>query len=171
MNRRFDLNVRGLGLLLTPTFLRKPILMGILYSLLAPLTHIMSKLRSFRMVCDYRLNHNGQVCYLRAVLNDQFDPVDRRITISDEPFQNEHVVIHHRAANTDDPVPIRRGKEEATEAFIGRTITRRGFGGTNAYDFCVNLPFDLYQSIDIGRLRAVVNSYKLASKRFGINYI
>lgn len=34
---------------------------------------------------DYVLNHNSQVCYLQVVLNDNFNPIERRIYITDAP--------------------------------------------------------------------------------------
>ena len=41
----------------------------------------------------------------------------------------------------------------------------------SGYDFWVNIPLALYDKLDITQVRAVVDAYKLASKRFSINYI
>lgn len=70
-------------------------------------------------------------------------------------------------------------KREEEQAFLlptrdtGRAfiINRRGFGGINGFDFWVNIPISLYDTVDASRLRAIVGTYKLASKRFSINYI
>lgn len=168
---KYDISVKGFGLLLLPTFLRKPVMGALLYALLSPLTYIYSQFRSFQRSCDYRLYHNGQVCYLRALINDQFDPVRRRITITDEVRVMEAALIYERGVNINDPVQMRRDEPGEGEDPRGSLITRRGFGGTTGYDFWVNIPYDLTLEIDMGRLKAIVNAYKLVSKRFGINYI
>ena len=50
-------------------------------------------------------------------------------------------------------------------------LNRRGYGGVNGYDFWVNLPVALYGKVDLAQVTGVVNTYKLASKRFSINFI
>ena len=41
----------------------------------------------------------------------------------------------------------------------------------NSYDFWVNIPIALLNEIDADRVRAVVDAYKLASKRYQINFV
>ena len=50
-------------------------------------------------------------------------------------------------------------------------LNRRGYGGVSGYDFWVNIPVALLDEIDTDRVRAVVDSYKLASKRYQINFV
>ncbi len=50
------------------------------------------------------------------------------------------------------------------------SIHREGFSGTSGYDFWVTVPEELRVAEMETRLRAVVNMYKLASKRYAINY-
>ena len=50
-------------------------------------------------------------------------------------------------------------------------VNRRGYGGVSGYDFWVNIPLALYGEVDVAQVAAVVNTYKLASKRFSTNFI
>ena len=53
----------------------------------------------------------------------------------------------------------------------GVIIHREGFSGTSGYDFWVNVPDELRTAGIETRMRAIINTYKLASKRYTINYI
>ena len=99
-----------------------------------------------------------------ALLNDKFDPIDRRITITETVENVGFITLHKRKEDAEVLVP-RRGS--------GRILilNRRGYGGVSGYDFWVNIPLALYDKLDITQVRAVVDAYKLASKRFSINYI
>ena len=149
---KYEVNIKRFALLLLPTFWRKPLLATLAYAMVSPLGYLHTRFVLFRRDTVYRLTHNGQVCYLRAVLNDQFDPIERRIT------------LHKREEEQAFLLPTR----DTGRAFI---INRRGFGGINGFDFWVNIPISLYDTVDASRLRAIVGTYKLASKRFSINYI
>lgn len=162
---RYDTNLRKLGLLLLPTFLRRPLTAALLYSLLAPLRYLHVRLMLLRNETDYRIRHTGQVCYLRAVLNDEFDTAGRRITVTDyERFEVGGHFIHLR--EDDEEVEI-----YARSELSPLIINRRGYVGVSDVDFSVNIPESLRGEIDEARLRGVVNKYKLVSKRYTINYV
>lgn len=161
-DRIYDVNIKRLALLTLPTWLRKPLSGALIYAGVIPLVRLLGELRSFRKSTNYRLRHNGQVCKLRGVLNDLFDPELRRISLTDseDGASTEIWRVCHRGVGQWAIVPLR--------GMGAISIHREGFGGTSGYDFWVNLPEDLKGS-EI-RLRAVVNMYKLAGKRFAINY-
>lgn len=161
---RYDVNFKRLALLLLPTFWRKPLLATIAYAAVSPLCYIHTRFVLFRRDSVYRLTHNGQVCYLRAVLNDQFDPIERRITVTETAGDAGILMLYKREVERAQLVPTRE---------VGRAVivNRRGFDGINAFDFWVNIPAALFESVDVTRLKAIVGTYKLASKRFSINYI
>lgn len=161
---KYEVNIKRFALLLLPTFWRKPILAAFAYAMVWPLVGLHTRFILFRRDTVYRLTHNGQVCHLRAVLNDQFDPIERRITISDEAASSGVLMLHMREQEQAFMLPTR----ESDKAFI---VNRRGFDGVNGFDFWVNIPISLYDAVDVFRLRAIVGTYKLASKRFSINYI
>lgn len=159
---KYDVNFKRLALLLLPTFLRRPLMASLTYAAVTPLNYIHTRFLEFRKDAAYRLNHNGQVCYLRAVLNDTFDPELRRITVTDTA-QNVGILLVFRRDEDRAILVPRRNSESVV------LVNRRGFGGVSGYDFVVNIPLAL-RGIDDARLTAVVNTYKLASKRFAISY-
>lgn len=102
------------------------------------------------------------MCYLRAALNDTFDPELRRITITDTAQNVGVMLVFQRDEERTIFVPLRNSGTVLL-------VNRRGFGGASGYDFVVNIPLAL-RGLDEARLTAVVNTYKLASKRFAISY-
>ena len=161
---KYDINIKRLALLLLPTFWRKPLLAALAYAAVSPLQWLHTQFMRWKCDTDYRLRYNGQVCHLRAVLNDMFDPIDRRITITDNVDNVGHIILHRRDTDRSVRFPA-RGSGRAV------ILNRRGYGGINGYDFWVNLPVALYGKVDLAQVAGVVNTYKLASKRFSINFI
>ncbi|MCR2030821.1 hypothetical protein [Alistipes timonensis] len=163
-NNLYDVNFKRLALLLLPTFRRRPLLAALVYAAVSPLQYLHMRFMRWRRDTDYRLLHNGQVCYLRGLLNDLFDPIDRRITVSEEVSNIGNIVLHKREVQRAVRFPARGS---------GRMVVlnRRGYGGVNSYDFWVNIPIALLNEIDADRVRAVVDAYKLASKRYQINFV
>ena len=159
---KYDINLKRLALLLLPTFLRRPLMASLTYAAVTPLNCIHARFQQFREETAGRLNRNGQVCHLRAVLNDMFDPGMRRITLTDTLQSAGILFVCPRDENRAILVPRR---DSGTVV----PVDRRGFGGASGYDFVVNIPSAL-RGLDESRFRAVVNTYKLASKRFVISY-
>lgn len=163
-DRTYDVNIKRLALLTLPTWLRRPLAGALIYAGVAPLGRLLQELRAYRSATSYRLSHNGQVCKLRGALNDEFDPEQRRIKIEDNDGAEilEVSAIHMREVGRWTMLP-RRGAGAAS-------IHREGFSGTSGYDFWVTVPEEMRAAETETRLRAVVNMYKLASKRYAINY-
>lgn len=159
---KYDVNIKRLGLLLLPTFLRRPLMTSLLYAVLTPLNYLHMRFMLFRQNAAYRLGHNGQVCYLRAVLNDTFDPELRRITVTDTALNSGMLFAYVREADRSLLVPLRNSGRMTL-------VDRRGFGGISGFDFVINVPLALRGSGE-ARLMTMANTYKLASKRFAISY-
>ena len=158
----FNVDFRKLGLLLLPTFWRRPLIGAFVRSMLTPLQEMHSEFMEVRERTNYQLSHNGQVCYLRAVLNDTFDPVGRRITITDIADEAINTTLYLRSEGKSVVLPRR-------DSGWAVVFNRRGFSGVNRYDFEVRVPVVLSGTDDI-RLRAIVAAYKLATKRFVVTY-
>lgn len=161
---KYDISVKRLALLLLPTFWRRPLFAALAYAAVSPLQALHTRFMQWRQDADYRLRYNGQVCHLRAVLNDLFDPGERRITITDNAENVGNITLHTRDATRSVLLP-RRASGRAV------ILNRRGYGGVSGVDFWVNLPLDLFGRVDLAQVKAVVNTYKLSSKRFSINFI
>ena len=93
---KYDVKFKRLALLLLPTFLRRPLIAAVAYASVIPVQYLYVRFIRWKQDTDYRLNNNGQVCYLRAVLNDMFDPGLRRITVSDTVDNIGFITVHRR---------------------------------------------------------------------------
>ncbi len=163
-NGIFNVNIKRLALLALPTWLRRPLVGALIYAGVSPLGRQLQELRAYRSATRYRLSHNGQVCKLRGALNDEFDPELRRIEIEDLESMESREASTAWQRETGRWVMIpQRGSGAAI-------IHREGFSGTSGYDFWVSVPDELRDVETETRLRAIVNMYKLASKRYVINY-
>ena len=152
----YKIDFKYLALAITPAVLRTHLQMAFQTLLLSPVSRLARLFDSYRGETNYRIRHNGQVCHLRAVLNDMFDSIERRIQIEDLIPQRE-LVVWKRSQNK----PI----------MLGTTIvSKRGFGVSNGYDFVIVCPYELQGKIDETRMSAVCDQYKLASKRYTITY-
>ena len=63
---KYDVNFKRLALLLLPTFWRRPLFAAMAYAAVSPLQYLHTRFILWKRESDYRLEHNGQVCYLRA---------------------------------------------------------------------------------------------------------
>ena len=113
----------------------------------------------------YKLSHNGQHCHLRGMLNDAFDKTQRRITLSDIAGTHEPFLLYQRSENKSKRIYRRDQNKELI-------LNRRGFGGTDGFDFVINIPNELsLNADDVTRLKALTDAYKLVSKRYQIIYV
>lgn len=163
-DRIYSVNMKRLALLTLPTWLRRPVAAALIYAGVSALGRLLHELRVFRADTFYSLSHNSQVCKLRGVLNDAFDSEQRRITVSDGDVEGlRAVVVYRRDAGR--WLQLRRRGDGAT------ILNRKGYGGASGYDFVVTVPGELKTRDNDTRLRAIINHYKLASKRYAVNYI
>ncbi len=153
---RIDINL--LVWLLLSFQMRKPKIAAFIFSLVSPLKSLHFKWRKYREDNLYNLQHNGQVCYLRKALNDQFDPTLRRIRIG--------------AATRRDTVYIFKENEEQNEPHAYTEdedgtiwIFTEGETEDGGADFVVYVPTDIVSRQDY-ELRALIDFYKLGGKRY-----
>lgn len=152
---RYDINFNRLALAIVPLKLRQPLLMNFLYVLLTGVRKASAVFNTYREDTDYRLTHNGQVCYLRAVLNDRFDLSQRRITIEDVA-EGEGTILYRRELSRFLMTPV--------------IINKRAFTGSDSVDFAVVVPVALRGAFVEEQMRALIDTYKLTSKRYTIIY-
>lgn len=152
----YNVDFPRLILILTPTFLRKPKLTEYLKVLVLPITKLHYNWKIKRLDDWYKLNHTGQVCLLRKVLNDKLDPAQRRIYIGEgNSFPRKY--IYTRA--------------EKRPAFLGKVyIYQNNEYLSTGSDFIVHVPSEII-SASIHELNSLITFYKLASKRYKIQPI
>lgn len=142
---------RLVGLLL-PVGLRKLALVNFIQTLLRPVKDLNYTWRQRREDDLYKLRHNSQVCYLRAALNDQFDPGQRRIKILG-PYKHDPLYIYTEA--------------EQKPKFLNTIYLydKSAYSDTGV-DFIVQVPNDLV--FDQYAMRYVIDFYKMVTMRYRI---
>jgi hypothetical protein len=140
-------------LLLLPTFLRKPIIFGYLKALVSPIASLHYRWSRMREENLKKLSYNSQRCYLRGVLNDRYDPDERRITISNTGNKTQDY-IYTQAENL--PVYLGVMWLEPEFNYAGSTV-----------DFLVNVPQEIMNT-KLNEIVATLEFYVLAGKSYQI---
>lgn len=149
----YNIDIKKLAVLHLPTFLRSAEMIAWMQCLSAPLVDLHDDFKANRNANIYNLAHNGQVCKLRAALNDRFDISQRRIYIDDGNLYQRTYIY------TD-------GEKKPKYLGTMYLYDDAEYDDTGV-DFTVWVPADLhYNSYE---MTALINFYKLASKRYKIN--
>lgn len=153
--RVFNIDWGRLILLLLPTFLRKGRVVLFLQNSLRFVKDIHYQLTTYRNAVITDIQRTGQVCKLRGALNDTLDAELRRITIGDID-RREYLMIYN----------------DASERFVDLGLIQLwqdSYVGTEVADFVVNTPSSLRHQEEL--IKALLDKYKLASKRYIIYYM
>jgi hypothetical protein len=142
-----------------PTMLRKPSLAVFAQILLKPIDSLYYKWYHWREDNIYKIEHTGQVCSLRGSLNDKFDPVERRIYITDgNRYETTYIYTEVEAqdvfANTESEDPTIWLRTESETADTG-------------LDFIVWVPEQIFNTQIYG-LKAHIEFYKAGGFRYNI---
>ncbi len=150
----YNIDIKKLVVLLLPTFLRRVKMVAWLHSLVTPLLVLHNDFMRIREKHLYELNHNGQVCYLRKVLNDAFDKKQRRINITDgNKYGREYIYT----------------RSENKPKYLGTMYLRpRSDYADTGVDFIVEVPQEVYNETE---MRSLIDYYKLASKRYDFSIL
>lgn len=152
-----------MALLLTPIFWRFAVFIDWIYTFIEPISKLHFDFLKFREKQVYKVVHNGQVIVLEKVLNDAFDEANRRIFISELPVFDP-LYLYTTAENK----PVNIGVQYLYPRQAPEVID---------VDFILNFPLALKPNNSIAlinfenRIKALTNYYKLASKRFKIQWI
>ncbi|MCM1310898.1 MAG: hypothetical protein NC301_07740 [Bacteroides sp.] len=159
----FNINFSRLCINLLPTFLRQPIIYGILHAgaqVLKKSTY--AAFTTARTNHNYQLNHNGQVCYLRAVLNDTFGG---GFDILDVEDKGEWL---YAITEKGTGILLTYGEDgNAAEVSNGQKVPvvyNEALLNVAQNSFIVRVPYKIYQT-NLPAVAALVDKYKLISKR------
>ncbi len=169
MDNVYNINWRTFIILNLPVFLRKIRSIKLLEVFFKPVVLLHLEFLEFRRQALYKVNHNSQICYLQAVLNDSFDNVQRRIIIRNailkqpvwfyEPEEQKEVWFYEPEANK--PVYFYEESE-----FLG-----------DGADFLVLVPIDLkptntQEEIAFKiKMEGLIDYYKLYVKNYLIIWV
>lgn len=150
----YNLNFNKLIVQLLPTFLRKQRMIAFLSLFSEELLKLHNQWLQEKKNHEEWLFHNSQVCYLRKALNDEFDDLERGIRITDGQLYDRQYLFT-------------LGENKPRK--IGKIFLRPASDyADTGIDFFVVFP----KTIDINnnnyKQEALVNRYKLASKRYKI---
>lgn len=145
---------------LLPVKLRTATVYAFINAALTPVVNLYNAFLVYFTEVDYKLKHTSQVFSLRAVLNDAFDVDQRRITV-DDPGGAEIILLD--LDSYENAVILDTDEYAAVIIHVDSD-----YNGTD-FDFVVNVPF-LFPTSEKYRLRALVDYYKLAGKRYDVIY-
>ena len=146
---------------LCPVVLQQPNTLLLLLAANYPVRNNYNLFIQFVAATQYRLSHNSQVCYLRAVLNDAFDFSDRRIRIVD--FEGLEAVYLWPDADQRD---IDITDDSPTYLWPDDAYTDSGI------DFTIQIPAGICTSAsDLAYLASLMNTYKTPGKNYNIQRI
>jgi hypothetical protein len=149
----YKIDFDKLVLLLLPTFLRKPLLFGYLKALISPIASLHYRWSKMREENLKKLSYNCQRCYFRGALNDQFDPVLRRITF-DDTLSLQQDYIYTQAENLD--------------VYLGTMWLEQDFNyAGSTVDYLVMVPRDIMNT-KLNEIVALIEFYNLAGKQYQI---
>ncbi len=148
---KYNIDFNKLVVLLLPTFMRQPRIIAYLRSAIAPVINIHYEFLQRRLDDHYKLDHNWQVCYLEAVLNDKFDISERRIKIVEgDKYQRKYIYT----------------EGEKKPKYLGTLYIRPSSDyGDDSFDFSVDMNG---VSANIYDIEAQVKFYKLEGTRFNV---
>ncbi|MFV0397931.1 MAG: hypothetical protein ACK5JU_07935 [Bacteroidales bacterium] len=164
MKNYYNINYSLLVMLLTPTILRSPIVTTLLTSLAKPLDQLNDQFNGYTQGIETSIN--AQVCYMQAIINDEFDFIQRRVKIRTSDINTESYLSWVEIQDK----PIMLSAEESEE-FTPYIICRDGLIGVNNPDFDIVFPIGYTLSTaEMRKLRLLINKNKLASKKYRIVY-
>lgn len=155
----FDINWTTFVAWLWPPVIRTSFWVQWCRALISPVVTIYNQFTTYRADNLYKLAHTSQVWSIEKVLNDKFDPIERRIYISDAG--GEDVILLFPDT---DVVPLLVDDDATGTVLISNDSGY--FGGS--YDFVVINPY-LYSDAEKYRMKAWIDYFKLAGKRYDIN--
>ena len=148
----FEIDLKKLVLQLLPTFYRQQLIFGVLRAALGGLQAVYDAFTKARAAHIYRLTHNGQVCYLRAVLNDAFvSPSGTKFEILTIERDGDWLYAITEAEYQDNKLVV-------------PVLSNEAMLTAQQNSFMVAVPADLYQT-NLADIKALVDSYKLISKQ------
>lgn len=156
----FDINFFALAVQLLPTFRQLPNFIAVVKMLVTPVARIYNSWYAYRSEAVYKMEHTGQVCYLRKSLNDKFDPIQRRIYIG-EGVDYSDVIIYTEGENMPG-LWIGTQSENQYQVWL-RTDSEMD----SDLDFIVWVPGTVYNTA-LNALKVHIEFYRQAGRRYAI---
>lgn len=156
----YNISFSRLAVFLIPSLLRLKIVVATADALVRPLGGVFRKFEAFTKSLDTSVN--SQVCYMEAIINNAYDYYERRIFIRDAPINYDDFFVFDENNINGVMLP----DDDDAKLWVDN-----GKLGTTIADFEIVFPkgFSLSGN-EIKSLSQVLNSNKLASKKYRIVY-
>lgn len=168
---RLDANLTKLAVMILPPALRRGVLKGIVTAAASALDYAQTALYTFHLAeptgTRYRVRHNSQVCKMRGVLNDTFDPDQRRIQVGVEA--GTHHTVTYFDSETESSTYLRTytySKSEDGQTAVTWKLAE--ISSADEPDISIVVPSSL-SDYDTA-ICAVVEKYKLVGKSYDVIY-
>ena len=158
------IDYKKLAVLLLPTYLRQPVIIAMVRTLITPLQTLHDQYKQQRQQRRYRLCHTSQICSIKQALNDEFQITDytQGFEIEDQNATGQWVWIYDENItkfNTEQHLLI------DNPTYLHDTITIL----TPTTAFTILTPPDkTLNQTNIARITKIANYYRLASKTFTV---
>lgn len=160
---KYNINFASLARALLPSVMRTAVKMAsILRAIVKPLQTLNNRFNLLRTQTDYQVLFDSRVIYMEKLLNDFFDTSLRRIYIGDGSLIPRPEFIYNVVENRP-PVFIYNEAEAQPPVYL-----RNRAESISAIDFIVYVPLAILTPENAQQIRAWVNRYRLAGKRFSI---
>lgn len=161
-NILFEIDYKRLVLLLLPTFLRQPRIFAFFWAMAYAVSELHGQFCKQRNKNIRRIQNNGQVCHLQRLLNDEFDSGERRISVSGEDTDGDWLFAWDEEISSQLLVYGEPGssKEKPIVPIVCNEISIN----SDTPFFTVSVPSSV--TVEIDKLRNLLNEYKLLSKQY-----
>lgn len=160
MKKYYNTNYSYLATLLLPVRLRAVLTTALIRAMVLPLDKINDSFVKYRD--GLITSSSSQVCYFQALINDEFDYLERRIKIRTAAIDLMSLITHD--INTDRRILVPSAESD------NRTLLNARYQiGSSLKDFEIVFPKGYALSkAEQTKLKLIVNRHKLASKKYSI---
>lgn len=162
---RYRVDFDYLSTLLLPSLLRKPKLRAWLLALLAPLRQLYTTFLLYAEATRIELTYNSQTIALEGALNDQFDPLLRRITIDNSDTELLPFYVNFLSEQQPEKHVLFASESPPWLYCYGYAEF------TTQTDFTVRVPVMLRNPQRTDQLNARIRRFKLAMRHYTLRYV
>lgn len=163
---QMKIDYNKLAVLLLPTFLRQPILMSLARILMVPLQRLHDEHHAARAERMYQLRHTSQICHIKDALNREFAVGNHALTPDYAAgFEIEDINAIGDWVMTYDEVPAFADVHTMAEDDDYLLVYDEAIITQVTQSFIVYVPKALDFNASLPKVRAIVDLYRLASRR------
>lgn len=155
-----------LAVLLLPTFLRQPLMIALLRTLMHPIQEIHDRHHTARDKRLYDLEHTSQICYIKDALNKEF-----QITDYSAGFEIEDINAKGNWLTAYDEIGDFKDRHTIVEDESYLILWDEEIIKKPTVSFTVIIPISVeWNDYNKARINSIVNKYRLASRTFNTSY-